>query len=113
MRYLLSAIFAIIIGLALIGSYGETGMLAIPDTAWGAEKPEDASPPIAPSKVPRITKEELVKKLNDPDVIILDVRPEDQWKISKHEIYGAKHEDPEKVESWIDKYPKDKTYVLY
>jgi hypothetical protein len=63
--------------------------------------------------IPRITKEELRDKLADPDVVILDVRPEQQWKSSKLKIVGAIHENPAAVESWAGKYPKDKTIVLY
>ena len=63
--------------------------------------------------VPRITKEELMEKLADPEVIILDVRPEQQWKSTKLKIVGAIHEDPMAIESWAGKYPKDKTIVLY
>ena len=63
--------------------------------------------------IPRITKEELMEKLADPEVVILDVRPEQQWKSTKLKIVGAIHEDPMDIESWAGKYPKDKTIVLY
>ena len=63
--------------------------------------------------VPRITKDQLMEKLADPEVIILDVRPEQQWKSTKLKIVGAIHEDPIAIESWAGKYPKDKTIVLY
>jgi hypothetical protein len=63
--------------------------------------------------VPRITKEQLMDKLADPEVIIIDVRPEQQWKTSKLKILGAIHEDAMAIESWAGKYPKDKTIVLY
>jgi rhodanese-related sulfurtransferase len=63
--------------------------------------------------VQRITKEQLRSMLDDPDVIILDVRPEQQWKASELKISGAVYENPNKVESWDEKYPKDKTLILY
>jgi hypothetical protein len=63
--------------------------------------------------IPRITKEELMQKLADPEVIIIDVRPEQQWRNSKLKILGAIHEDSMDIESWAGKYPKDKTIVLY
>jgi hypothetical protein len=63
--------------------------------------------------IPRITKEELMDKLADPEVIIIDVRPEQQWRSSKLKILGAIHEDSIDIESWAGKYPKDKTIVLY
>ena len=64
-------------------------------------------------EIPRITKDQLMEKLGDPEVIIIDVRPEQQWKSSKLKIVGAFHEDPMAIESWAGKYPKDKTIVLY
>ncbi len=64
-------------------------------------------------EVPRITKEELKSMLGNPDLVILDVRGAKQWKASEKKIKGAVWEDPENVESWADKYPKDKTLVLY
>ena len=63
--------------------------------------------------IPRITKDQLMEKLADPEIIILDVRPEQQWKGTKLKIVGAIHEDPTAIESWAGKYPKDKTIVLY
>lgn len=70
-----------------------------------------AIPGIA-AEVPRIAKEELKSKLGTP-VVILDVRGAKQWGASGRKIKGAVWEDPENVESWADKYPKDKTLVLY
>ncbi len=65
-------------------------------------------------EVPRMTKEELLPLLGNPDVIILDVRIGDEWKKSPWKIKGAVREDPEKgVQPVGEKYPKDKTYVLY
>jgi len=63
--------------------------------------------------VPRMSKEELKSMLGDPNVIILDVRTGEGWKESKEKIQGAVREDPEEVYSWVNKYPKDKTLVLY
>ena len=64
-------------------------------------------------EIPRITKEQLMEKLADPEVIIIDVRPEQQWNSAKLKIVGAIHEDAMAIESWAGKYPKDKTIVLY
>jgi hypothetical protein len=65
-------------------------------------------------EVPRMTKEELLPMLGRPDLIILDVRVGDEWKKSPWKIKGAVRENPEKgVQSVAEKYPKDKTYVLY
>jgi hypothetical protein len=66
------------------------------------------------AKVPRMTKEDLRSLLDNPEVIILDVRIADEWKRSDLKIKGAVHEDPEKdYKSWASKYPKDKTLVFY
>jgi rhodanese-related sulfurtransferase len=65
-------------------------------------------------KVPRIAKEELKLMLGRPDIIIVDVRLEDEWKKSGWKIKGAVRENPEKeMQSWAEKYPKDKTLVFY
>ncbi len=66
--------------------------------------------PAIAADVPRITKEELKSMLGNPDVVILDVRGR---QASGRKIKGAVWEDSKDVESWADKYPKDKTLVLY
>ena len=71
-----------------------------------------AMPGIA-AEVPRIANEKLKSMLDDPDLVILDVRGAKQWEVSGRKIKGAVWEDPENVESWADKYSKDKTLVLY
>ena len=62
---------------------------------------------------PRMTKEELKSMLRQPDLVIVDVRLVDEWKKAQSKIAGAVREDPEKLSSWADKYPKDKTLVFY
>jgi len=65
-------------------------------------------------KVLRITKEEVKSMLGDPDVIILDVRAAQNWSESEWKIKGAIREDRKgEASAWMDKYPKDKTFVLY
>jgi rhodanese-related sulfurtransferase len=64
--------------------------------------------------VPKMTKEDLKPLLGNPDVIIVDVRVEDEWKEAKSKIQGAVREDSEKdINTWANKYPKDKTVVFY
>jgi rhodanese-related sulfurtransferase len=67
-------------------------------------KPEDA---------PRMTKEELKAMMGSPDLVIIDVRSGTDWADSDLKITGAVREDPKVFESWANKYPKDKTIVLY
>ena len=65
------------------------------------------------SDVPKISKEELNAILNNPDLIVIDVRRERDWKSSSMKIKGAVWEDFLEVETWAQKYPKNKTIALY
>lgn len=69
---------------------------------------EEAFPSVA-----RMTIEQLAAQRETPGLVIVDVRPEDQWMISDKKIQGAVHENPERVESWAKNYAKDATLVLY
>jgi hypothetical protein len=62
---------------------------------------------------PRMTKDELKGMLGNPDLVIIDVRTQQNWADSDLKIKGAVREDPESLDSWANKYPKDKTLVLY
>ena len=64
-------------------------------------------------EVPRISKEEVRKMLGNPGCIIIDVRQQADWNASKEKIKGAVREDPDKVASLMDKYPKDKILIFY
>ena len=65
-------------------------------------------------KVPKVTKEELKSMLSNTNIVIIDVRLDEEWKKSEWKIQGAVREDPEKdVKNWGGKYPKDKTLVFY
>jgi rhodanese-related sulfurtransferase len=64
-------------------------------------------------KVPEITKEELKAKLGSKDLVVIDVRLDEQWRFSNRKIPGAVHENPAAPSNWMDKYPKDKTIVFY
>ena len=66
------------------------------------------------TKVPRMKKEDLKSLLDNPEVIVLDVRIAEEWKKSDLKIKGAVREDPEKdYRTWGSKYPKEKTLVFY
>jgi len=67
----------------------------------------------AEDQIMRMTKEELKGQLGNPGIVIIDVRVGGSWKGSQYKIKGAVREDPTDVNSWITKYPKDKTLVLY
>lgn len=63
--------------------------------------------------VPRITVEELKAMVGKPDLVVIDVRVGRDWEASTQKIPGAIWEDFFEVETWAEKYPKDKTIVLY
>jgi rhodanese-related sulfurtransferase len=60
-----------------------------------------------------MTKEQLRPLLGSPDLIIIDVRTNYDWDNSKTKIKGAVREEGMKFGSWMNKYPKDKTIVIY
>jgi hypothetical protein len=62
---------------------------------------------------PRMTKDELKGMLGIPDLVIVDVRYGKDWTDSDLKIQSAVREDPKVFESWANKYPKNKTIVLY
>ncbi len=65
------------------------------------------------NEVPRVTKEELKEQMDEPNLVIIDVRADSDWKGSNVKIKGAVREDPNKVESWMNKYSKEKILVFY
>jgi rhodanese-related sulfurtransferase len=66
-----------------------------------------------PENVPKMTKEQLKAQLGNSDYVIIDVRADHDWQDSNTKIKGAVREDRSKLDSWIKKYPQDKTIVLY
>jgi rhodanese-related sulfurtransferase len=63
--------------------------------------------------ISRMTRDELKTMLGNPDLVIIDVRLEREWNKSDSKIKGAVREEPVHIESWANKYPKDKILVLY
>lgn len=82
--------------------------LVFPSAAISSPKDRDVA-----GDAPRITMEELKSMLGDPNLVIIDSLVGDQWETVAQKLPGAVHEDPEDVDSWADKYPKDKTIVTY
>jgi len=62
--------------------------------------------------IPRMEKDELLKLLDNPDVIILDVRIQSEWEQSAFKIKGAMRLDNADAVAGVT-YPKDKTLILY
>jgi hypothetical protein len=67
----------------------------------------------AVANVDKMTKEELIKNMGEENVLILDVRTGRDWSSSEFKIKGADRTAPQDFQSWSNKYPKDKTLVLY
>jgi rhodanese-related sulfurtransferase len=63
--------------------------------------------------VPRITKEELKKKLCSKNLMLIDVRVIQGWEQSNQKIKCATHMDPDNVSIWASTLPKDKEIVFY
>ena len=61
----------------------------------------------------RISKEKLEKLIDNPDVIILDVRYAKHWQNSKYKIKGAVRRRPTLFDSWANEFPRNKVLVLY
>ena len=69
--------------------------------------------PAPAQEAQRMAIEELKGMLGKPDVVIIDVRRDGDWKSSNVKIKGAVREDQDKVDARMSKYPKDKTLVFY
>ena len=71
-----------------------------------------AAPAIA-QEVKRMSIEELKAMLGNPDLMVIDVRAAGDWDASNIKIKGSVREDPQKADTWMSKYPKDKILVFY
>jgi predicted sulfurtransferase len=70
-------------------------------------------PQIKAQAVPRITIKRVKAIMDNPGVVIIDVRRSEDWEFSSSKIAGAHREDSQKVRRWMSKYGKDKTLVFY
>jgi len=68
---------------------------------------------LAGSDVPLMTVDELKAQLDDPALLILDVRRANDWASSDSKIKGAVHADPASYDEWASTYPKSQPIVLY
>ena len=60
-----------------------------------------------------ISTQELLLKLDSPDIVIVDVRISKHWDQSATKILGAQRYGLDNVRSWGMVLPKDKEIVLY
>jgi rhodanese-related sulfurtransferase len=71
-----------------------------------------AVPGLAAKEAPLVSKQTLKSWLNDPHLLIIDVR-RGSYETSTKKIKGAVRKDPDGVNSWAATLPKDKKIVLY
>jgi len=64
-------------------------------------------------EAPRMPKEELKARLGNPAINIIDVRTLTDWILTSKKIKGAVRENPRRSDTWIGKYTRDRTIVLY
>ena len=63
--------------------------------------------------IPYMTADELRGELNNPDLLILDVRRDGDWTGSDEKVVGAVRADPKNTGAWPMDTFKGKTLVLY
>lgn len=59
------------------------------------------------------SKDELRAAFGSADLTVIDVRTGKDWESSDSMVKGAVREDPDDVEQWAGKYPKDGLLVFY
>ena len=64
-------------------------------------------------EVPRISVEQTKAVLDNPEVVIIDVRTAKTWWRSRTKILNAVREELGSLKEWAGKYPKDKTLIFY
>ena len=80
--------------------------------AWIGIGSENAAA-AAYAMVPRISSEGLKDKLNEPALVILDVRIPGHIEASTQKIKGAVWVNPAGVDTWSQFFDKDAIFVLY
>jgi predicted sulfurtransferase len=104
MRRVIISICALLVAMTVIGA----------SIVIGSSKDEAANKEQIPfPQVPRISKEEVRDLLAQPDVVLLDVRPEEEWRSGDFKLPGAVHENPLEFASWASKYSKEMTLIIY
>lgn len=70
-------------------------------------------PVLAADSPPLMTIETLRETLQEPGLVILDVRRGKDWTSSQHKIPGAVYNDPGEYEKLTQTYSKDTKIVAY
>ncbi len=72
-----------------------------------------AAPETKPETVPRISPDTLKSWLNNPEVMVIDVRAAKDWEESGFKILGSVRREKDQVQTWGPTLPRDKRLVLY
>ena len=64
-------------------------------------------------QVTKITINQVLESLGDPQFLILDVRTSGSWQASTNKIKGALRKNPANFDSWANDLPTNKYLVLY
>ncbi|MCJ7538745.1 MAG: hypothetical protein MUO88_03675 [Desulfobacterales bacterium] len=69
--------------------------------------------PAGASEVSIISDIQLKSLLDNPEVVIIDVRGSKDWQSSNFKIKGAVRKIPKQFESWAHDFSTDKELILY
>ncbi len=69
--------------------------------------------PASASEVSIISVIQLNRILDNPEIVIIDVRSSSDWRSSNIKIKGAVRKVPKNFKSWARDFPPDKELILY
>ena len=69
--------------------------------------------PAGAAEISIISVDQLKRMLDNPEIVIIDVRQGQDWQSSPVKIKGAVRRIPKKFKSWAHDFPLDKALVLY
>jgi hypothetical protein len=69
--------------------------------------------PASASEVSMLSDVQLNGILDNPEIVIVDVRESKGWRSSNIKIKGAVRKIPKRFESWAHDFSTDKTLILY
>jgi hypothetical protein len=69
--------------------------------------------PAGAAEISIISVDQLYRLLDNPEVVIIDVRTSNDWQSSPVKIKGAVRRVSKNFKSWAHDFPKDKALVLY
>ena len=64
-------------------------------------------------QVIKIRVNQVLESLDDPQLLLLDVRTSGSWQASNTKIKGAVRKNPDTFDSWANDLPKNNFLVLY